>query len=492
MNLRRPEKKYLREVKMLRKTGWLGERFCLLCGAGFCGLIFLQSVQRVMGIGGIVTAGSVICVCAVVYLILKYWRLGTTGTSALIFMVRFVLALTVIFFIGAEPVQDFRTMYTAAQELAQGGRGYLDNIYYYNWAYQTGFVVYERLLLKLFGPGQLSLQVMNAVWMGGIGVLVHRIALCILPARAAVCAGLLYAVYPAPYFLAAVLTNQHICVFFLYLAVWLLIRRQELSVGGAVLAGGVIAIGNIMRPIGVVLILAVVCWQIVRCLLHRGRDWKRTLGYLAAVVITYTMIFSLASAAIVWSGINPEGLSNNQPMWKFVLGFNQESSGAWNRYDYENYLMLPTEEADAVMREVVKERLSVEPIALLKLAVRKSAVMWGDLEYMYWGFGHLDGSQKIGFLTVDQCTQILALGDKGVYLVCFALALLGILSLLKRGTYYGGGALLLSFLLCGYYAVHLIVEVQARYRYFLIPAVAVLAGYGVETLRIFEYRKRKY
>lgn len=476
---------------MLRKTGWLGERFCLLCGAGFCGLIVLQSVQRVMGMSGIVTAAGGICAAAVVYLILKYWHLGTIGTSTLICIVRFALALAVIFFVGAEPVQDFKTMYSAAQELAQGGRGYLDNIYYYNWAYQTGFVVYESLLLKLFGPGQLALQMMNAVWLGGIGILVHRIALCVLPARSAACVGLLYTVYPAPYFLAAVLTNQHICVFFLYLAVWLLIRRQELSAGSAILAGGIIAVGNIMRPIGVVLILAVVCWQAVRCLLHKGRGWKRTLGNLAAVVITYTVVCSLASAAIVWSGINPEGLSNNQPMWKFVLGLNQESSGAWNRFDYENYLMLPTEETDAAMRQVVGERLKAEPAELAKLAIRKSAVMWGDLEYMYWGFGHLDGNQRIGPLTVDQCTQILAFGDKGIYLVCFALALLGTLSLLKRGTYHGGGALLLSFLLCGYYAVHLIVEVQARYRYFLIPAVAVLAGYGLESLRIFEYRKRK-
>ena len=477
---------------MLRKTGWLGERFCLLCAAVFCGLIILQSVQRAMGILGIVTAAGAICGAAIVYLILKHWRLGTIGTSVLVFMVRLVLALTVILAVGAEPVQDFSTMYTAAQELAQGGRGYLNHIYYYNWAYQTGFVVYESLLLKLFGPGQLSLQVMNAIWLGGIGVLVHRIALCVLPARAAACAGVLYAVYPAPYFLAAVLTNQHICTFFLYLAVWLLIRRQELSLSSAVLAGGAIAVGSIMRPIGVVLILAVVCWQILRCLLHKGREWKNMLRNLSAVAAAYMLIFSLASGAIIWSGINPEGLSNNQPMWKFVLGLNQESSGAWNRYDYENYLMLPTQEADAVMREVVRERLQAEPAELAKLAVRKSAVMWGDLEYMYWGFGHLDGNEKIGPFTVDQCTQILAFGDKGVYLVCFALAMLGVLSLLKRGTYYGGGALLLSFLLCGYYAVHLIVEVQARYRYFMLPAVAVLAGYGVETLRVLEYRKRKH
>ena len=72
--------------------------------------------------------------------------------------------------------------------------------------------------------------------------------------------------------------------------------------------------------------------------------------------------------------------------------------------------------------------------------------------------------------------------DKGVYLAAFALAVLGVLSLLRRGTKKGGPALLLSFLLCGYYAVHLIVEVQARYRYFLLPTVFVLAGYGLALL----------
>ena len=198
--------------------------------------------------------------------------------------------------------------------------------------------------------------------------------------------------------------------------------------------------------------------------------------------------FALVSGLVIWSGINPQGLSNNQPMWKFVLGLNQDSNGAWNRYDYENYLMLPSRQAEEAMKEVVQERLGVGPVDLARLAVRKSAVMWGDLEYMYWGFGHLDSQRKLGPLTVDQYTHVLALGDKGVYLVLFGLAMLGLLSLLKRGTQKGEATLLLSFLLCGYYAVHLIVEVQARYRYFLLPTVAVLAGYGLETLRRYRWK----
>ncbi len=464
---------------MTKKTGLLGERFCLLCAAVFCGLILLQSLRASAGILAVVTAAGGVCALAVLWLTAKFWPLERKGTALAVFLLRFFAAMVVILLVDAQPIQDFNTMYTAAQELARGGRSYLENIYYYNWAYQTGFVVYESLLLRLFGPGQFSLQVMNALWLGGIGALVTGIAYRLLPKRAAACVSVLYAVYPAPYFLAAVLTNQHIATFFLYLAVYLLVRDEQLSVGTAILAGVAIAVGNIMRPIGVVLILAILCWRVFRLLLRDGKDWKGQIGKLLCVLMVYYGVFSAASGAIVWSGINPEGLTNNQPMWKFVLGFNQESSGCWNRYDYENYLMLPTQQADEAMREVVAERLGAGPIALAKLAVRKSAVMWGDLEYMYWGFGHLDGQAKLGPLTIDQYTQILARGDKGVYLVAFALALLGVVQLLRKGTKEGGCALLLSFLLCGYYAVHLIVEVQARYRYFLLPAVFLLAGYGL-------------
>lgn len=466
---------------MTKKIGWLGERFCLLCAAVFCGLIVLQSLWASADHLAVVTAAGAVCALAVLWLTAKFWPLGEKETALAVFFLRFAAAMAVILLVGAQPVQDFNTMYTAAQELARGGRSYLENIYFYNWAYQTGFVVYESVLLRLFGPGQFSLQVMNALWLGGIGALVSAIAHRLLPARAANCAAVLYAVYPAPYFLAAVLTNQHIATFFLYLAVYLLVRDEELSLRTATLAGIFIAVGNIMRPIGVVLILAVVCWRVFRVLLRGGANWKKQFWNVLTLVVLYYSVFSMASSAIAWSGINPEGLTNNQPMWKFVLGFNQESGGAWNQADYETYLMLPTEQADAAMRQAAAERLKAGPAALAKLAVRKSAVMWGDHEYMYWGFGHLDGQAKLGPLTIDQYTQILARGDKGVYLTAFALALAGVLRLLRRGS-GGGSALLLSFLLCGYYAVHLIVEVQARYRYFLLPTVFLLAGYAMAEL----------
>lgn len=462
---------------MGNKLGWLGERFCLLCAVLFSGLILIQSLKAAAALPVLPLAGA-LWALAVVWLGWNFWKPGERGTAAALFLLRFALAMLVILLVGAQPVQDFQTMYAAAQEMARGGRGYLDSVYFFNWAYQTGFAFYESLPLRLFGPGQLSLQVMNALWLGGIGSLTYLIARRLLPARTAAAASILYAVYPAPYFLSAVLTNQHIAAFFCYLAVYLLVRREELTLPRAALAGAVIAIGNVMRPIGIIVVLAALCWLLVRLLLEKKRRWRRELGNMALLCGGYAVVFALVSGAVVWSGLNPQGLSNNQPMWKFVLGLNQDSNGGWNRSDYETYLSLPTKEADAAMRSVVRERLGAGPGKLAGLALRKSVVMWGDNEYMFWGFGHLDGQKKLGPLTADQWTQVLARGDKGVYLVAFALALLGALALLRRGT-RGRGELLLAFLLCGYYAVHLIVEVQARYRYFLMPTVFLLSGFGL-------------
>lgn len=471
---------------MEKKLGWLAQRFCLLCAAVFCGLILLQSVKKAAdGIFAVVALAGILCAALVLWIGTKMDSLGDKTMAAVLFMIRFALAAAVIFVVGAQPIQDFNTMYTAAQELAQGGRGYLDNIYFFNWAYQTGFVVYESLLLRLFGPGQLSLQLMNAVWLGGIGALVWLIALRLMPRRWACAVSALYALYPAPYFLAAVLTNQHISVFFFYLAVWLLLRREDLTLPRSVLAGVCISVGSVMRPVGIILILAVLCWQAVRFLLGSR---KNAVIAAAAVLAAYQLTFSLCSAGIVRSGINPEGLENNQPMWKFVLGLNTLSDGAWNEEDYENYLLLPTQQAGPAMEQAVRERLRTPPAELAALAVRKSDVMWGDNEYMYWGFGHLNAQEKIGPLTVDQYTQVLAYGDKGVYIVAFALALAGVLGLLRRRT-QGGGEVLLSFLLCGYYGVHLIIEVQSRYRYFLLPTVFLLGGLGLSAL--FERRETR-
>ena len=221
---------------MGEKLGWLGEKLAFGCGALFSWIVVVQGALTACRGGGwaLFTLAGLGGMGALVLLGLRDLKPARAFSLGL-FTLRLAIALGVVFLFGAQPVQDFKTMYDAACQLARGSREYLQTDYFYNWAYQTGFVAYEALVVRLFGEGLLPLQVLNAVWMAGTGCLVYGIARRFLPETGAMAASLLYALYPGPYFLSAVLTNQHIAVFFFYLGFWLLARREKPSPGGEAL-----------------------------------------------------------------------------------------------------------------------------------------------------------------------------------------------------------------------------------------------------------------
>ena len=455
---------------MLSKTGRFGARVCTVVALLICALILLQNRPYSLVVPLAVAAGA-----AVLWIAFRFVKPGR-GTEIGLFLVRFALALVFILWLKSQPVQDFDTMYRAAVQLARGDHGYLQDTYFFNWAYQSAFVAYEALVIRLFGGGLLPLQLLNALWMAGTAVLVYRIAARVAGEKAAVAVGVLYALYPAPLFLAGVLTNQHLSVFLLYAGIYVLMSGKGLTWPRAAGAGALIALGNAVRPIGIIPLLACVIWLVLRAAEGRSR---KALLHGAATAASYFLCGIVLSALIVGSGINPNGLANNQPMWKFVVGLNQETNGQWNRADYERFIVPSADDpagTDEAMRQEVAERLAVGPGKLAGLALRKSTAMWAGYEDLYWGFGHLDpDGEAVPGVSWNSLQLLLAHAEKGLYLLAFALAFAGIVYRLTRRERVGAD-LILVLLLCGYYAVHLMVEVQVRYRYFLMPCVFVLGA----------------
>ncbi len=466
---------------MPEKTGAVLSRLCRVCAVCLCAVILLQNLLNLPASQPLAVLGGLLAgVCAV--LLCRRYLHPVKGFALVLFALRFALALFFILWLDSQPVQDFQTLYAAAGQLAQGSHAYLDNLYFFNWAYQSAFMAYEGLVISLFGPSLLPLQLLNGLYLATTNALVYLIARRLTSERAAMTAGVLYALYPAPLFLAGVLTNQHLSACLFYAGIYLLVKEKELSPARAVGAGILLALGNSMRPIGVIPLLAALIWCALRAL--TSIRW-RSLLHSALVAVSYVAVGAALTGLIVVSGINPEGLGNNQPMWKFVVGLNQESSGCWNAADYDTFLSLPAEQAHEAMTQAVQERLGVGLPKLAGLAWRKNAVMWASNEDLYWGFGHLDpdGAAITFPFTLNWNRMQLLLGglDKGVYLLAFALALVGLLGRLRKPERCGR-TLLLTLLLCGYCAVHLIVEVQVRYRYFLMPCIFLLAGLALARL----------
>ena len=146
---------------MLSKTGMAADRLCRICAAVFCAVILLQnllalpSLQPAVILPVLLAAGGLAWLCIRRLPVLPHF-------GWLLFVQRFALALCFILWLDSQPVQDFATLYNAAGQLARGSRDYLDLPYFFNWAYQSAFTAYEALVIRLFGPGLLPLQLLNA------------------------------------------------------------------------------------------------------------------------------------------------------------------------------------------------------------------------------------------------------------------------------------------------------------------------------------------
>ena len=108
---------------MGEKLGWLGEKLAFGCGALFSLIVVVQGALTACRGGGwaLFTLAGLGGMGALVLLGVRYLKPARAFSLGL-FTLRLAIALGVVFLFGAQPVQDFKTMYDAACQLARGSR----------------------------------------------------------------------------------------------------------------------------------------------------------------------------------------------------------------------------------------------------------------------------------------------------------------------------------------------------------------------------------
>ncbi len=423
---------------------------------------------------------------AVLFLALKM-NILPASFAVMVFIMAFLFKGTLAFLVDTRPVSDFSLFYKYAVDLIQGKKAFEQYLYFKTWAYQTGPVIYYAGIMKLFGTGLLPLKLANCFFMAGSNMLVYLIARKVSNDFTARFVSLLYLIYPAPYFLASVLTNQHFaaCMFLtgLYL---LLLEHKNILVRG-IAAAVFIAAGNAVRPLGPVIIAAVVLWCIVEALNHKSM--AKIL--LSAVLVAVYLSANLGLSAVVKNtGINAEGLNNNFPLWKFVVGLNQQSKGQFS-YDDQNkiYVIEDFSKRNEIALETIKERAAVEPHKLLEFFGTKLLVMWAEFDTLAWEFYEEDKGTLKAPEQIEKIEPVAVRVEKMFYILMFLLLLTGLIKSLANRNIRSGIKLLSIILLC-YFGVHLLIEIQVRYRYFAVLIVFILAAAGSEVL-FMPFRKYK-
>ena len=201
------------------------------------------------------------------------------------------------------------------------------------------------------------------------------------------------------------------------------------------------------------------------------------------------MIGTLSSFAVEKLGINDEGLRNNNPKWKFVLGFNSDSCGYYTPLD-EKYLNDENKEL-----EVIKNRISVSPTKMGKLLTCKINKFWLQTEISSKNEMYNDKTYNIFGINIKfkDLENIVVKFNSVLYIITLLMCIVGVVfnrkKVIKDNSFFFVILMMVTFF------VYLLIEIQPRYAYFIHVSIFILLTYGYDYIlskisNIFKIRKK--
>lgn len=397
-----------------------------------------------------------------------------------LFILSFFIRLIAVIVLDLPQTTDFSILLDAASSFSLGDFSFQYTDYFSLWGYQTGFVIYEGIILKLFG-NVFVLKFLNILYSSSLCIIIYYFARQLCNEKSAKLVSLLYMIFPFSIYLNTVLANHHIATFLTYIGIFFLLR-EERKISNYIIAGILISLGNIMRPEGIIVVVTLILYEIFRL---KKDKVKVVMKHFAIFILVYLLIGMASSLIITKTGINSEGLNNNDTLWKFVLGLNYDSCGY---YDEDDLIYLNDKEAEL---EVIKERILVGPLQLSQLMVCKIDNFWLQSDIATENETYLDKTVSImGYDVKFVDLEELFMGFNSIlYLFSLFACLFGIIYNYKY--ILKSKALFFVILMMVTFGVYLLIEIQPRYAYFIQVTIFILAAYGYSKLIDFISKRFK-
>jgi len=285
------------------------------------------------------------------------------------------------------------------------------------------------------------------------------------------------------------------------LAIWLFIYlfRYPATIGSiessmflCAALGILIALTAAVRPLSEILLVAVILC-VLPCTVRFDKNekllngrisralcqgWFRALAILICFSISNTLLSLAISNAIDYK--LPGGSVSFG--YNFMVGVNIDAKGAWNQQDADFFAneFATTNSAEAAHRAsvgVALGRVRDDPVGVLNLAMEKFTFLWENDDYAASWTTLFLGQQ--GNLTPERQSIInyFTVWNDAAYLTCiFLSAVLGF-RLVRRRFVSPVQCMILVFV--GTVLLHMILESQNRYHYFVLPILMILAAMAI-------------
>ena len=332
----------------------------------FLSLAFLISNNLFLGL---------LLVISTIFIIKKYK--GKHLVLYLLLIATLVRMVGIIIF-NVPQTSDFAVLLEAARKFNLGDYSFSKSGYFAMWPYQTCFVLYEALMLKIINS-EVFLKILNISYEVGLTYFIYKTVKKLVGEMPARITASLYAVFPFSIYAATVISNHHLSTLLSYISIYFLLKNnQDDKLLNYIIAGILLGLSNVLRPEGIVVIFSYLLYRVLKL---TKKDFKKSKKIILTIVrcsifvCFYSLVNLGISTYLIKSNINADGLKNNNPLWKFVLGTNPNTCG---RYDSNDEIYLGDEEKEL---EVIKTRVN-NPYKIGNLLVCKTNnfVLDGSLE----------------------------------------------------------------------------------------------------------------
>lgn len=428
--------------------------------------------------------------------LIKKTRIPIWIQATALFLFALAVRLVWIYSVPTLPTSDFQLLYGASVDWSNSDMAFVKTSYFDYWSYQLGYTWLQSRFIVVFGEGYGAIKVINALLSSLIVMVGYQTAKKLFGSNAAFVTGLLLACDICLVTMTSVLTNQHIAILLFYIGFYL-IACTENKIWIWALTGIVMAFGNMMRPLGIVILAATVVYGLFfakgrnvgeSALFHSGigKKVKRFVNLklilIVAFLATYFLTGFFINQAFIWSGVTDKPLGNKDPLWKFVAGFNYETNGQYSQKDIEYISATQSfEERQEREKELIRQRLQ-QAEKMPALFKDKFKVMWVNKNYaLNWSI-HSTNEDKdtfFGRYTKNQLFSISVGLDKSVYTTGVIFALIGALCYIGFDDQRERGVGLIILFVLMYMGAHLLIEIQPRYRMCVLPGIYIVAAKGL-------------
>ncbi|MBN2853684.1 MAG: glycosyltransferase family 39 protein [Clostridia bacterium] len=398
-----------------------------------------------------------------------------------LFLLAFILRTGYILAVDIDQVSDFKVMLDGAVMLSKGDLTFTKWPYYLKWAYQLGFTSYQAIILYLTDGSVMALKLMNSLLSSGTCLFIYGIVKMLSGKRAATIAGAIYAFNIPAIAMCPILTNQHLAVFLFVSSFYFFLKYSENMIKGAIFAGVLVGTGNIIRPMGVIIVLTMIIFRFFTTDMKKKGELKKSSMALIAFIAIYFAIQLSASVIFIGSGLSDTGLSNQDPYWKLVVGLNIETGGRYSQDDLTAINQISDQaERESYEKNLIIKRIS-DPFKLIGLFSEKTRYLWGDIdETINWSLNEAkSGSRIFSYVSKSSLEQFLKYSGKATDTILYIFMLITLVySVFHKDIYQKRNILLFIILFFVFFAIHLLVEIQFRYRMFIMPYVIIIAVHG--------------